>query len=210
MTADQETMAGNARPPRRWRALRALLLLAGIVVATVGGGFLWFVNTLPVAETPPARNADGIVVLTGAALRISDALALLSEGHGRRLLITGVNPSTRSREIASLMPEHRRWFDCCVDLDHSATNTIGNAIETRRWAMARGFKSLIVVTSNFHMPRAMAELAHQLPDVDLVPYPVISEKVAVESWWENHAATRLLFSEYLKFIAVWARLRLGL
>jgi hypothetical protein len=123
MTADQETMAGNARPPRRWRALRALLLLAGIVVATVGGGFLWFVNTLPVAETPPARNADGIVVLTGAALRISDALALLSEGHGRRLLITGVNPSTRSREIASLMPEHRRWFDCCVDLDHSATNT---------------------------------------------------------------------------------------
>jgi uncharacterized SAM-binding protein YcdF (DUF218 family) len=168
------------------------------------------VNTLPVAETPPARNADGIVVLTGAALRISDALALLSEGHGRRLLITGVNPSTRSREIASLMPEHRRWFDCCVDLDHSATNTIGNAIETRRWAMARGFKSLIVVTSNFHMPRAMAELAHQLPDVDLVPYPVISEKVAVESWWENHATTRLLFSEYLKFIAVWARLRLGL
>jgi uncharacterized SAM-binding protein YcdF (DUF218 family) len=60
------------------------------------------------------------------------------------------------------------------------------------------------------MPRAMAELAHQLPDVDLVPYPVISEKVSVESWWMNHATTRLLISEYLKFIAVWARIWLGL
>ena len=57
------------------------------------------------------------------------------------------------------MPEHQRWFSCCVDLDHSAINTIGNAVETRRWVMARGFQSLIVVTSNFHMPRALAELA---------------------------------------------------
>ena len=121
------------------------------------------------------------MVLTGGAFRINDALELLAAGRGQRLLITGVNPATRAREISRLMPEHRRWFSCCVDLDHSATNTIGNAIETRRWAKARGFKSLIVVTSNFHMPRAMAELAHQLPDVTLVPYPVVSDKVRVES-----------------------------
>ena len=68
------------------------------------------------------------------------------------------------------MPEHERWFTCCVDIDHSATNTIGNAIETRRWVKARGFQSLIVVTANFHMPRAMVELGHELPDVALVPY----------------------------------------
>jgi uncharacterized SAM-binding protein YcdF (DUF218 family) len=210
MTVEQETIAGDARPPRRWRRPRATLLLAGFLAVFLGGGFLCFVGMLPVTEAPPARNADGIVVLTGAALRINDALALLAEGRGRRLLITGVNPSTRSREIASLMPEHRRWFECCVDLDHSATNTIGNAIETRRWATTQGFKSLIVVTSNFHMPRAMAELGHQLPDAVLVPYPVISEKVPVESWWTSHATTRLLFSEYLKFIAARARIWLEL
>ena len=125
---------------------------------------------MPTTEVALRRNADGIVVLTGGAFRISDALELLAAGRGQRLLITGVNPATRSREISRLVPEHQRWFACCVDLDHSAINTIGNAIETRRWAKARGFKSLIVVTSNFHMPRAMAELAHQLPDVTLVPY----------------------------------------
>jgi uncharacterized SAM-binding protein YcdF (DUF218 family) len=178
----------------------------GLAVALLAAGFLWFVRALPVTEAAPAHKAEGIVVLTGAAFRIGDALDLLAAGHGKRLLITGVNPQTRSREILSLVPEHRRWFTCCVDLDHSATNTIGNAIETRRWVKARGFKSLIVVTSNFHMPRAMAELGHQLPDVALEPFPVVSDRVRVEDWWSSPSIAKLLFFEYLKYIASEARI----
>jgi uncharacterized SAM-binding protein YcdF (DUF218 family) len=161
---------------------------------------------LPTSEIVLTRNADGIVVLTGAASRISDALDLLAAGRGRRLLISGVHPGTRSHEISQLMPAHQRWFSCCIDLDYSATNTIGNAIETRRWTKARGFRSLIVVTSNFHMPRAMAELARQLPDTELVPYPVVSDKTRVEAWWESPATARLLIVEYLKYIVAKARI----
>jgi uncharacterized SAM-binding protein YcdF (DUF218 family) len=73
---------------------------------------------------------------------------------------------------------------------------------------ARGFTSLIIVTSNFHMPRAMAELAHQLPDVTLEPFPVVSDKVRVETWWSNPSIARLLFFEYLKYIVAGARIRL--
>jgi uncharacterized SAM-binding protein YcdF (DUF218 family) len=197
---------GARRSPPRRRGWRLALISLGLAVALFVGGFIWFVQTLPVTEAAPVHKAEGIVVLTGAAFRIGDALDLLAAGHGKRLLITGVNPQTRSREISSLVPEHRRWFACCVDLDHSATNTIGNAIETRRWAKARGFKSLIVVTSNFHMPRAMAELAHQLPDVALEPFPVVSERVRVENWWSNPAIAKLLFFEYLKYIASEARI----
>ena len=111
-------------------------------------------------------------------------------------------------EIARLVPEHQRLFKCCVDLDHSATNTIGNAIETRRWVEDRGFKSVIVVTANFHMPRAMAELGHELPAVDLVPYAVVSDRVKVDDWWDNPSTARLLFLEYLKYIV--ARVRMAL
>jgi uncharacterized SAM-binding protein YcdF (DUF218 family) len=107
------------------------------------------------------------------------------------------------------MPEHQRWFTCCVDIDHSA-NTIGNAVETRRWMKARGFQSVIVVTANYHMPRALAELAHELPDVALVPHPVISDKVRIETWWENPETARLLFWEYVKYIVAKVRMWLPL
>jgi len=207
LSVESGTAAGEAGavPPRR-RTVRAIVAVLGLAALLLFGGFLWYVRQMPVAEVAASRGADGIVVLTGAAFRISDALDLLAAGLGRRLLISGVNPTTRSHEISRLMPERQRWFDCCVDLDHSAINTIGNAIETRRWANDRGFRSLIVVTSNFHMPRAMAELAHQLPDVELVPFPVISDKVRVESWWSNPSTARLLFGEYLKYLVARARM----
>jgi len=186
------------------------VLVAGAVVLVFAAGFLWFIHQLPVIEAAPNRKADGIVVLTGAAARINDALELLASGHGRRLLITGVYPATRPGELSRLVPDHRGWFACCVDLDHSATNTIGNAVEARRWMKDHGFRSLIVVTSNFHMPRAMTELTYQLPDADLVPFPVVSDRVRVESWWSKPATARLLFSEYVKYIVAVARTRLGI
>jgi uncharacterized SAM-binding protein YcdF (DUF218 family) len=196
----------GAHPPRR--RLRVLLITCALAAGLLGGGFLWFVGHLPMAEAPPVRKADGIVVLTGSADRISDALDLLANGHGSRLLISGANPITRPREIARLMPAYQRLFDCCVDVRYAALNTIGNATETRNWVKEKGFKSVIVVTSNFHMPRALAELSHQLPDVTLVPYPVVSERMRSESWWSNATTARLLFSEYLKYIVAMARLRL--
>jgi len=101
-----------------------------------------------------------------------------------------------------------RWVRCCVDFDRSL-NTLGNAMEIRRWAVHRGFRSLIVVTSHYHMPRAMAEIAHQLPDATLLPFPVISERMRTEPWWASAATAKLLVSEYLKYIVAQLRIRLN-
>jgi uncharacterized SAM-binding protein YcdF (DUF218 family) len=181
------------------------LLVAGMVALTAG--FVWFLWQVPGEELELDRKADGIVVLTGGASRIADAIELLSSAHGRRLLITGVHRTTSTREIARLMPLYRKMIDCCVDLDHSAMNTLGNAVETRSWAAKNKFHSLIVVTSNYHMPRAMVELAHQVPDVRLIPYPVVSEKLRAEPWWSSESTARLLLSEYFKctfaMIRIW-------
>jgi uncharacterized SAM-binding protein YcdF (DUF218 family) len=207
--ADAKTRAvpQAAPPPPRGRGRRPLLMVAVFAVALLGADFFAFVHQMPVTEAAPTRNADGIVALTGGPFRINDALDLLAAGRGKRLLISGVNPVTRPGEISRLMPEHQRWFTCCVDIDYS-TNTIGNAVETRRWVKARGFESLIVVTANFHMPRAMFVLGHELPDVVLVPFGVVSDKVRVEAWWESPETARLLFLEYLKYIV--ARVRFWL
>jgi uncharacterized SAM-binding protein YcdF (DUF218 family) len=73
----------------------------------------------------------------------------------------------------------------------------------------RGFRSVIVVTSNYHMPRTMAELRRRMPDVALVPFPVITDKMRSEAWWSSAPTAKLLFSEYLKYIVAQVRFRLG-
>lgn len=178
----------------------------GIILLAVGFG--WFIFHIAGDEVTLDTKADGIVALTGAAARIPDAIELLATDRGKRLLITGVHRATSSKEIARLTPLYSRYFTCCIDLDRSALNTFGNALETKRWARAHNFNSLIVVTSNWHMPRAMAELAHQLPDVTLIAYPVISEKVKTEPWWSNLDTARFLFAEYLKYVLALARMHL--
>jgi uncharacterized SAM-binding protein YcdF (DUF218 family) len=206
--------AARAPPGRLVRLMRglsrAIVLAAFTGILAFVGGFLWFVARVPTGEVVLDRNADGIVVLTGGASRIADAIELLAAGRGKRLLISGVHPTTSSSEIARLIPEYGRWLTCCVDLDHSAVNTSGNAVETKRWVTDRGFRSLIVVTSSYHMPRTMAELARRMPDVALVPYPVVTDKMRSEAWWSSPPTARLLFSEYLKYIVVQVRMRLGI
>jgi uncharacterized SAM-binding protein YcdF (DUF218 family) len=218
-SSNNGSAAGND-PPAEAPARRGLVtwlgrkfalvvaLIAGVVAVALPAGFFWFVARVPVEEVTLDRNADGIVVLTGGASRINDAIELLASGRGRHLLITGVYPATSPGELSRLMPEYEKKFACCVDLDRSAVNTLGNAIETRKWTEKRGFRSLIIVTSAYHMPRAMAELAHQLPDVALIPFPVVTEKSRTEPWWSHGSTTKLLISEYLKYIVAVVRMRI--
>lgn len=206
---------GRLEPERRARgapvlvrsAWRSIFALGTGLAVLLAGGFGWFLWSLPADEIVLQRNADGIVVLTGGASRIADAIELLAAGRGKRLLISGVNAATTPGEILRLNPEYERIVGCCVDFDRSL-NTLGNAIETKRWVESRGFRSLIVVTSNYHMPRAIAEIAHQLPGVALLPFPVIAAKVRAETWWAHGPSVRLMFSEYLKYVAAQMRIRL--
>jgi uncharacterized SAM-binding protein YcdF (DUF218 family) len=186
--------------------VRFILLSTLLVLA----GFGWFISQLHSEERKPARQADGIVVLTGGASRVSDALDLLAEGYGKRLLISGVHPANGASDILRSLPDgSRTLLACCVDLDRSAVNTRSNATETRRWVAERGFRSLIVVTSNYHMPRARVELAHAMPNTDLILYPVVSDTWRGEPWWTSATGLRLVFTEYAKYVAAEVRVHLA-
>ena len=134
-----------------------LLLLA--VVLTVIGFFI-FADGLQRSQPEP-RAADGIAVLTGGVARIDEAMKLLAQGKAKRLLITGVNRTTSTEALKQLASEGDQLFACCVDIDKEARNTIDNATETSQWVAQRHYNSIIVVTSNYHMPRALAELARR-------------------------------------------------
>jgi uncharacterized SAM-binding protein YcdF (DUF218 family) len=210
MSLQTDDTSPNSRAVRLRDRLRAAIvasLAVGFVAAAVG--FVGFLSQLRGVETDPPHDADGIVVLTGGSSRVSDAMELLAAGYGKRLLISGVHPTNDASDISRSVPDSQGLMNCCVDLDHSAVNTRSNAAETRRWVRERGFKSLIVVTSNYHMPRAIVELSHAMPDVTLIPFAVVGDKWRDEPWWTSGATFRLLLSEYVKYVAAELRVRLA-
>jgi len=186
--------------------MRLISILLSLVVAGLAGGFIAFAVSATTLNEGAPQRADAIVVVTGGEDRITAALSLLRQGSGRRLLISGVNPRTSEAAIRDHAGERRQLFECCVDIGREASDTIGNAEETRDWAEGRGYRTLIVVTSSYHMPRTLAEFARAMPDVDFVPHPVVSRHLRDRSWWQHPAALRLLASEYVKFIASATRL----
>jgi len=195
--------AGKGGARRRLGLWRKAVLF---VVVLFGLGFFVFTSGIPHDEVKLERSADGIVVLTGGASRIVDAVELLAAGHGKRLLISGVHPTTTPGELTRRSPEFERLFQCCIDLGREALNTTGNAIEAGRWVHDHGFRSLIVVTSGWHMPRALIVLERELPGVVLIPYPVISDRMREEPWWASAQTIRLFLVEYVKYVATYTRM----
>ena len=185
------------------RSAAVLLLVVLIWVA----GLLAFGDRIA-RSTPPAEPAvaDGVVALTGASdARITAAMKLLETGKAERMLISGVNPQASRADIRGVAKATRRLYDCCVDLGFQALDTVGNARETAAWARRRHYASLIVVTSDFHMPRAMLELRAALPEVNFTPYPVRSAEFNARRWWRTQDGARRMILEYSKYLAILTR-----
>ncbi len=176
-----------------------MLRLIGAIAVLYVVGFAAFVVMLP-RQHPPAPHADGIVALTGGDERLKAAVGLLETGAGKRLLVTGVNDTTTKAQLKRLAHGKTR-FDCCADLGYTAEDTHGNAMETAVWAHRHGYKSLIVVTASYHMPRSLTEFGAAMPGVALLAYPVEPNGRKSTSFWAMPGTLHLLHSEYLKYLA---------
>lgn len=192
------SLAGTA-PVNRVGWLSAILSLSVMFAALYVIGLIAFVYTLPQPPPSVTPKADAIVALTGEGGRLAPAVTLLEKGNGKRLLITGVNRLTSKRSLKTLL-HGDDVFDCCADLGFAALDTRGNAEETARWVEKYGYKSLIVVTADYHMPRSIVEFGAQMPGVKLFPYPIVAEGGLLSL--QN---ARRLNGEYVKYLASLAR-----
>lgn len=172
-----------------WRAAAFLAMLYAF-------GFLWFAAALP--QPAADSRTDAVVVPTGGAGRIDRGLELLARGQAREMLVTGVDREVKPGEFAAEYDVARKTMECCVTLGFAAVDTRSNAAETAAWAAERGYKSLRLVTTDWHMRRAAAELGRTLPkDVAIVRDAVPSRP-----------RLRILFLEYNKLLASIAALLL--
>lgn len=169
-------------------------------------GFVAFSSHVARLSTPASLpTADGIIVLTGGQSRLGAALDLLNSGKGKRLLISGAHPSAGRDAIRAVTGGQRWLFSCCVDIDHVALDTVGNAEESAKWVRSHAYDRVILVTNNYHMPRSLLELSRLLGDVTLEPYPVVNTPLGHGAWLAKPEALRVLFTEYNKFLLAFAR-----
>lgn len=184
-----------------------LLVVIGVVALIWLVGLFAFAHR--VRELTPAEEpapADAIVALTGpSSERVNAAIRLLEQGKGERVLISGVNREVRRRELRELTPGSSRLFNCCVDLGFEAEDTVGNAQEIAAWARAKGYDHLIVVTSDYHMPRSLVEIRGQAPGVKLTPYAVSTPSLDNRHWWRATVTARRMTLEYMKYLAALGR-----
>ncbi|HWA01034.1 MAG TPA: YdcF family protein [Caulobacterales bacterium] len=187
-------------------ALRMFLSLAfaGLVLAFAAG--FWSFAAAVRAPAAPAPRADAIVALTGGSLqRLQTGVRLLKEGKGERLLISGVNRDVADHELFSRIDVDDHLAECCVDLGRSAEDTLGNASETADWARKRHYTSLILVTDDYHMPRARTELALAMPDARIYPYPIRTRWTDPALWRSDLSAAGRLGGEYVKYLMIRTR-----
>lgn len=169
--------------------MRWLIRLVAFVPLLWALGFAAFVILLPGPADIKIRT-DAIVVPTGGPGRIARGTAVLEAGSAKRMFISGADRSTSAASIARVGALDRRVFACCVDIGHEASNTRANAEETLEWLKGRKAKSLRLVTTDWHMPRARFELERVIGrDVRVVADGV-----------ESDADLNVLVREYNKFL----------
>jgi uncharacterized SAM-binding protein YcdF (DUF218 family) len=158
-------------------------------------GFVLAVDQLVLA--PVNTTADGIVVLTGGSgERIQKATRLLQDKKAPRLLVSGLNPQVSQQDLMDISGLSASELACCVDLDVQALNTLGNARQIAKWSSSNSYSNLLVVTSGYHMPRAMLELQRVLPETELYQVSVASTGPS-----KQHMIRRTI-TEYGKYLVV--------
>lgn len=162
--------------------------LAALMLLVWGLGFGWFALLLP--QPLDGRTTDAIVVLTGGPGRLDRGLALMREGAAKRMLISGVDRSVKPHELAVRYDAPDKLFDCCVTLGREAIDTRSNGIETAQWLERRGYDTVRLITSDWHMRRAAFELRQALPRDIVVVYDAVPSQPSFST----------LFWEYNKYV----------
>ena len=204
---DAAQIRGRVERAKAFALLRVGVSIVVLLTLVWSAGLLWFAGVARQAPEEPTTVTDAIIVPTGGSGRLAEGLRLLEEGLARRLFVTGVAEGVERAELSD-RHDPALWA-CCVELGYEADDTEANALEAAGWMADRGFTSLRLVTSNYHMPRAMTEFRNAMPDATLIANPVFPEHVKVEHWWRYRGTAGLIASEYTKYLWALARRAFG-
>jgi len=200
-----------------------LSLVLGLVLAAV---FIAMVQQFAHAVGPHTINKDenafdtaekakaGIVIATGSEGRLNAGLALMLDHQIEHLLISGTGAGVNKSDILRVANQNgqfdtaqlKQMITCCVELDPAASNTLGNAEQSEQWAEQHDLSTIILVTSDFHMPRALAMFQAAMPDRQIIAHRVATpwlmpDQFGALRWWQSLRRVQIISREMIKYYA---------
>lgn len=187
----------SQRRPRRF--FRRLLVVVIGLILFWGAGLIRFADSIPRIVEEPLTRTDAIVVLTGGSGRLEEGLNLLELNMANRLFVSGVYQGLDVKNLFRIFKRNPLGLESRIDIG-TATNTLGNALETAHWFKGRGYRSIRLVTAAYHMPRSLIEFRHAMPNVEIIAHSVFPSHVKVDEWWAWRGTAELIASEYNKYL----------
>ena len=170
-------------------------------------------NILSLTKYNNIENPN-IVILTGGANRIKDGLKIIedlekSENNNYKILVSGTGIGFTKNSLKNTLGSNfnPHLIQCCIDLDGVSKNTFTNALETFKWTNKNNIKEFILITSNYHMPRAILEFKNIMPKLKIYTYAIIPKKHNIENWLNSYETFHLIFTEFCKYIFASLRIR---
>ena len=160
------------------------------------------------------NKSTNIVILTGGANRIKDGLKIIqdfknSKNINYKILVSGTGTGFTKSSLKKKLGENfnSQLIQCCIDLDGVSKNTLTNASETFKWTSKNDIKEFILITSNYHMPRAILEFKNVMPNLKIYTYAITPKNHDIENWLSSYQTFSLVFTEYCKFIIANLRIK---
>lgn len=196
-------MSEETNYKKRAKIIRVSFLIVVLLIGLWVFGLIKYVDNLPTQKSTDESVTDGIVIFTGGIMRLEAGIELLTKEKAKRLFVSGVGERTRLDVLLILsgkLPDNILELKERIDLGYEAKNTRGNAVEVARWVKENNYKSLRLVTANYHMPRSYYELSTEMPEIRIIQSPVFPGDIKMNRWWESGVTKKVLVSEYSKYL----------
>jgi len=171
----------------------ALLVLALAVLFRFSSEYRDVIDE-PVTSWTESQTADCAVVLTGGAGRVREGFDLLSNQNVKKLIIAGVNPNSRLREIMPVWSFYGNLREDDVVLEKRSETTYGNAQQSLSIVEALRCRDIILVTSRLHMHRSFQTFRGAYPEnIDIIKHAVVAGRYDVGFFEASFEALKSLF-----------------
>ncbi len=191
-------------------------VIIGIVLAVIVliVGISWFLapdNLMDCSKTPSEQSgcqaADAIIAVSGGdtKARTQEAINLYKNGWASHLIFSGAALDTSGPSNAAVMRKQALAEgvpDDAITIEQQSQTTEQNAAKTSTILANKDIRSAIVVTSAYHMKRAMLEFEREAPNVSFRAHPVESDDQWSNWWWLTPYGWYLAISELIKITAI--------